>query len=66
MSGLKGEERTRFYERNKPIAVLMIVIVLMLPIMGAFAWGLPGAVLAVVLSVLAYYFTPYLILRLRA
>ena len=65
MSFVEGEERKRFYERNKPIAVLMIVIVLMLPIVGAFVRGLSGAVLGLAISVLAYYLTPYVVLKLR-
>jgi hypothetical protein len=65
VSFVEGEERQRFYERNKPIAVLMIVIVLMLPIVGAFVRGLSGAVLGLAISVLAYYLTPYVILKLR-
>ena len=66
MSFLNGEERKRFYEQNKPIAVLMILIVLLLPIVGAFVRGLSGAVLGLVISVLAYYLTPYVVLKLRA
>jgi hypothetical protein len=65
MSSLNGEERKRFYEHNKPIAVLMIVIVLLLPIVGAFVRGLIGAMLGVLISVVAYYLTPYAVLRLR-
>ena len=66
MSSLKVEERKRFYEGNKPLAVLMVVIVLVLPIVGAFTRGLSGAVMGVVISVLAYYLTPYVVIKLRA
>ena len=66
MSSLKNEQRKNFYERNKPIAVVMILIVLLLPIVGAFVRGLAGAALGVAISVLAYYLTPYVVLRLRA
>jgi uncharacterized membrane protein len=66
MSLLKSEERKDFYERNKPIAICMILVVLLVPIVGAFVRGLFGAVLGVVISVLAYYLTPYVVLRLRA
>jgi hypothetical protein len=62
----KGEERKEFYERHKPIAVLMIVVVLLLPIVGAFLRGLLGAALGVAISIAAYYLTPYVVLRLRA
>jgi hypothetical protein len=66
VSSLKSEERKRFYECNKPIAVLMIVFVLLLPIVGAFVGGLSGTALGVVISVLAYYLTPYVVLNLRS
>ena len=66
MSSLKSERRKSFYERNKPIAVLMILIVLLLPIVGVFIRGLSGAVLGLVISVLGYYLTPYTMLKLGA
>jgi len=62
---LKSEPRRSFYERHKPIAVLMILILFLLPIVGVFVIGVPGAVLGVVVSVLGYYLTPYVILKLR-
>ena len=65
-SSLKSEQRKGFYERNKPIAVLMILIVLLLPIVGVFVRGLSGAVMGLVISVSGYYLTPYAVLRLRA
>ena len=55
MSLSKGEQRKDFYERHKPIAVVMIVVVLLLPIVGAFVRGLLGAALGVAISVVAYY-----------
>jgi hypothetical protein len=36
-SSLKNEQRKGFYERHKPIAVLIILIVLLLPIGGSFS-----------------------------
>ena len=65
-SSLKNEQRKGFYERNKPLAVLMILIVLLLPIVGVVVRGLSGAVMGVAISVLGYYLTPYAVLRLRA
>jgi hypothetical protein len=62
---LKSEERRGFYERNKLVAVLMILIVFLLPILAVFMWGLLGAVLGVLLSIAAYYLTPYAVLKLR-
>lgn len=63
-SSLKSEQRKGFYERNKPIAVLMILIVFLLPIVGVFVRGLSGGVMGVVASVLGYYLTPYAVMKL--
>lgn len=62
---LKSEPRRDFYEHNKPIAVLMILILFLFPIVGVFVIGLSGGILGVVISVLGYYLTPYVILKLR-
>ena len=63
---LKSDERTGFYERHKPIAVVMILIVFLLPIAGVFAVGLSGGVLGVIVSAAAYLLTPYAVLKLNA
>ena len=47
ISSLKNEQRKGFYERNNPIAALMILILLLLPIGGVFFRGLSGAVMGV-------------------
>ncbi|MGC4096581.1 MAG: hypothetical protein QM706_05645 [Nitrospira sp.] len=60
---LSLERRTAFYASHKPIAVLMIIIVFLLPFAGLFVYGLVGAVASVMISVLSYYFTPYLMTR---
>ena len=62
---LKSNERTGFYERHKPIAVAMILIVFLLPIAGVFVLGLPGGVLGVIVSAAAYLLTPYVVLKLE-
>ena len=62
---LKSEQRRTFYEHNKPIAVLMILILFLFPIVGVSVIGMSGAVLGVVISVLGYYLTPYVVLKLR-
>ena len=64
-NSLKSDQRKGFYERNKPIAVVMILVVFLLPIVGVFVMGLPGAVLGVALSVFGYFLTPYAVLKLR-
>ena len=62
---LKSDERTGFYERHKPIAVVVILIVFLLPIAGVFAVGLSGGVLGVIVSAAAYLLTPFIVLKLR-
>lgn len=62
---LKESQRREFYEGHKSIAVMMILVVFLLPFVGLSITGLFGAVLGVVLSVLAYYLTPYVVLKLR-
>ena len=62
---LKSDVRTGFYERHKPIAVAMILIVFLLPIAGVFVLGLSGGVLGVIVSAAAYFLTPYAVLKLR-
>ncbi|WP_447978370.1 hypothetical protein [Candidatus Nitrospira bockiana] len=59
---LKSEPRRAFYDRNKPIAVLMILIVFLSPIIGVLLSGLPGAVFGVAASVAGYYLAPYAVL----
>ena len=63
---LTSDARTGFYERHKPIAVAMILIVFLLPIAGVFAVGLSGGVLGVLVSAAAYLLTPFLVLKLAA
>ena len=65
IDSLKSDHRRRFYERNKPIAVALIVIVFAAPILGVFLNGLSGLFLGMTLSVLGYYLTPYVVVKLR-
>ncbi len=61
---LTQAKRTAFYERHKLIAIVMILIVFLFPFIGLFAGGLFGVVLGVIVSGLAYYLTPYAVLKL--
>lgn len=63
---LKSDQRRDFYERHKPVAVAMILIVFLLPFIGLLIMGLLGVALAVMVSGLAYCLTPYVWLKLRA
>ena len=58
---LTSAQRAGFYERHKPLAVVMILTVFFLPFVGLFAGGLFGVVAGVIISVLAYYLTPYVV-----
>jgi len=43
----------------------MIFVVFLLPFVGLFITGLFGAVVGVIVSVMAYYLAPYVVFRLR-
>ena len=62
---LKSDQRQGFYERHKPLAVAMILIVFLFPIVGVFVLGLSGGVLGVLVSAAGYVLTPYAVLKLR-
>jgi hypothetical protein len=61
---LTSAQRMGFYERHKPLAAGMIFAVFFLPFMGLFADGLFGVVAGVIISVLAYYLTPYVVQKM--
>jgi len=63
---LKSDQRRKFYECHKPIAIAMILIVFLLPFAGLYVTGLFGAVLGVLISMAGYYLTPYVWLKLEA
>lgn len=64
-ASLTSDARKQFYERHKIIAIVMLLILFLLPIIGVFVWGITGSALAVIVSVLSYYLTPYVVLKLR-
>ncbi|MDR4479160.1 MAG: hypothetical protein R3B37_05350 [Nitrospira sp.] len=61
---LTSARRIAFYEGHKRIAIVMILIVFLLPFVGVFLQGLIGAVSGVIISVVCYFLTPYLVLKL--
>ena len=61
---LTSERRQIFYERHRFLAILMILIVLFSPFAGVYVTGLIGAGIGVLLSIAAYYLTPYVWLKL--
>ena len=60
---LKSDRRTAFYEHHKGVALAMILIVFVLPLIGVVVNGVAGAVMGVVISVLAFYLAPYALLK---
>jgi uncharacterized iron-regulated membrane protein len=61
---LQSDHRRNFYEGHRSIAIVMILIVFLFPFAGLYVTGLFGAVLGMLLSVAAYYLTPYVLLKL--
>jgi uncharacterized membrane protein YfbV (UPF0208 family) len=64
IDSLTGEQRQIFYARHRFIAIFMILIVLLFPFAGLYVTGLFGAVLGLLLSLAAFYLTPYVWLTL--
>ena len=60
---LTSEQRQIFYERHRFLARLMILVVLLFPFAGLYVTGLFGAVLGLLLSLAAFYLTPYVWLK---
>jgi uncharacterized membrane protein len=61
---LKTDRRKAFYETHKDIALVMILVVFLFPIFGVYVSGLLGAALGMIISIAAYFLTPYVILNL--
>ncbi|HET6674591.1 MAG TPA: hypothetical protein VFG71_04585 [Nitrospiraceae bacterium] len=62
---LKENQRKAFYERHRSIAVAMALVVFLLPFVGLYVTGLFGAVVGFLLSIAAYFLTPYVVSILR-
>ena len=56
---LKEDQRKAFYERHRSIAVTMVFVVFLLPFVGLYVAGVFGAVVGFLLSIAAYFLTPY-------
>jgi len=63
---LKSEQRKAFYEDHKDIALVMILVVFLFPLFGVYISGFLGAALGMLISIIAYFLTPYVILKLGA
>ena len=60
---LSSKQRQIFYEGHRFLAILMILVVLLFPFAGLYVTGLFGAVLGLLLSLAAFYLTPYVWLK---
>jgi len=65
-NSLKSEQRKAFYEDHKDLALIMILVVFLFPLFGVYISGLLGAALGMLTSIIAYFLTPYVILKLGA
>lgn len=61
---LKSGQRKAFYEGHKNIAMIMILVVFFFPLFGVYISGLLGAALGMFISIVTYFLTPYVILKL--
>ncbi len=61
---LSGDHRRAFYEGHRSLALFMILVVFLSPFAGLYVANFFGAVLGVIFSVAAFYFTPYIWLKI--
>ncbi len=65
IDSLQSNHRKTFYEHHWSIAIGMIFIVFLFPFAGLYVTGLFGVLVGVLLSVAAYYLTPYIWIKLN-
>ncbi len=63
---LKSSQRQAFYEGHKDIALIMILVVFLFPLFGVYISGLLGAAVGMIISISAYFLTPYVKLKIGA
>jgi len=61
---LKIDQRKAFYEAHKDVALVMILVVFLFPLFGVYVSGLLGAACGMVISIAAYFLTPYVTIKL--
>ena len=64
IDSLKTDRRKAFYETHKDIAQVMVFVVFLFPLFGVYVSGLLGAALGMLISIAAYFLTPYVTLQL--
>ena len=63
---LKSNQRNAFYEGHKNIALVMLLVMFFFPIFGVYISGLLGAAIGMFISIITYFLTPYVTLKLGA
>ena len=66
IDSLKSDTRKAFYESHKGVAMVMILILFVSPLIGVAYRGFQGAALGLILSILAYYLAPWIVLKCEA
>jgi len=61
---LKSDQRKAFYESHKNVALIMILVMFFFPLSGMYISGLLGAALGMFISIIIYFLTPYVTLKL--
>ncbi len=64
-TSLNKDSRKAFYEGHKEIALFMILIVFFFPLIGVYVSGLLGATLGMLIAVMAYFLTPFIVGKLN-
>ena len=62
---LKSEQRKAFYESHKNVALIMILVMFFFPLFGVYISGLLGAAMGMFISIVTYFLTPYVTLKLE-
>lgn len=57
--------RLAFYEGHKKVAMVMILVLFLFPLFGVYISGLLGAAVGLLLSLVAYFLTPYITMKLN-
>ncbi len=60
---LKGDQRQAFDEEHKDLARIMILVVFLFPLFGVYISGLLGTAIGMIISIVAYFLTPYITLK---
>lgn len=54
-----------FYEKNKPMLAIVIVLSIISPLVGVVLAGIPGIIVGFIISGLCYFLSPLAIIKIR-